>query len=138
MKSRSRTPLRVIVATTRSKRQSEGVMEQIAPIRRRLAAVAFADVAGWARLIEQNDVETVRAWRTLRTDLIEPKAQEHGGRLLEVAGDAVLLEFPARWPRSPGPSTPSAPYPSPKRASIRASPSALESTSRTSLWTRTS
>jgi len=70
-------------------------MEQIAPIRRRLAAVAFADVAGWARLIEQNDVETVRAWRTLRTDLIEPKAQEHGGRLLEVAGDAVLLEFPS-------------------------------------------
>ena len=70
-------------------------MEQIAHIKRRLAAVAFADVAGWARLIEQNDVETMRAWRALRTDLLEPKALEHDGYLLEVAGDAVLLEFPS-------------------------------------------
>ena len=70
-------------------------MEQIAHIKRRLAAVAFADVAGWARLIEQNDVETMRAWRALRTDLLEPTALEHDGYLLEVAGDAVLLEFPS-------------------------------------------
>jgi TolB-like protein/class 3 adenylate cyclase/Tfp pilus assembly protein PilF len=70
-------------------------MELIAPIKRRLAAVAFADVAGWARLIEQNDVETMHAWRALRTELLEPKALEHDGYLLEVAGDAVLLEFPS-------------------------------------------
>lgn len=71
-----------------------GSMEQIAVIRR-LAAIVFADVAGWSRLIEQNDVETLRAWKALRADLIEPLAREHGGRLLEVAGDAVLLEFPS-------------------------------------------
>lgn len=62
---------------------------------RRLAAVAFADVAGWSRLIEQNDVETLRAWKALRSDVIEPLTHEHGGRLLEIAGDAVLLEFPS-------------------------------------------
>jgi TolB-like protein/class 3 adenylate cyclase/Tfp pilus assembly protein PilF len=70
-------------------------MEQIAPIMRRLAAIVFADVAGWARLVEQNDVETLRAWKTLRAELIEPKILEHRGRLLEIAGDAVLIEFPS-------------------------------------------
>ncbi len=62
---------------------------------RRLAAVAFADVAGWSRLIEKSDVETLRAWKALQSQLIEPKARENGGRLLEVAGDSVLAEFPS-------------------------------------------
>jgi len=70
-------------------------MEQIAPILRRLAAIVFADVAGWARLVEQNDVETLRAWKALRADLIEPRIIEHRGRLLEISGDAVLIEFPS-------------------------------------------
>ena len=70
-------------------------MTQTAPIARRLAAIVFADVAGWSRLIEQNDVETLRAWKALRVGVIEPKIAEHRGRLLEVAGDAVLIEFPS-------------------------------------------
>jgi TolB-like protein/class 3 adenylate cyclase/Flp pilus assembly protein TadD len=70
-------------------------MQQFAPITRRLAAIVFADVAGWARLIEHNDVETLRAWKRLRAELIEPGISEHGGRLLEIAGDAVLIEFPS-------------------------------------------
>lgn len=70
-------------------------MEQVLTITRRLAAIAFADVVGWTRLIERSDVETLRAWKALRADLIEPKVREHGGRLLEVAGDAVVIEFPS-------------------------------------------
>jgi len=62
---------------------------------RRLAAIAFADVAGWSRLIEQDDVATLTAWKAVRSGLIEPKIQQHNGRLLEVAGDAVLVEFPS-------------------------------------------
>jgi len=68
-------------------------MEQVAAITRRLAAVAFADVAGWSSLVEASDVHTLRAWKALRADLIEPKVVEHGGRVLEIAGDAVLVEF---------------------------------------------
>ena len=64
-------------------------------ITRRLAAVAFADVAGWSRLIEKSDVDTLRAWKAVRADLIEPKLRDHAGRLLEIAGDAVLVEFPS-------------------------------------------
>lgn len=67
----------------------------MADITRRLAAVAFADVAGWSRLIEKSDVGTLRAWKAVRSDLIEPRLQDHGGRLLEIAGDAVLVEFPS-------------------------------------------
>ena len=70
-------------------------MQQFAPITRRLAAIVFADVVGWSRLIEQSDVETLRAWKALRSDFIEPKIAEYGGRLLEIAGDAVLIEFPS-------------------------------------------
>jgi class 3 adenylate cyclase/tetratricopeptide (TPR) repeat protein len=62
---------------------------------RRLAAVAFADVAGWSRLIEKSDVATLRAWKALQAGLIEPTIRQHRGRLLEIAGDSVLVEFPS-------------------------------------------
>jgi len=68
-------------------------MEQVAAITRRLAAVAFADVADWSGLVEKSDVQTLRAWKALRAEIIEPKLVEHGGRVLEIAGDAVLVEF---------------------------------------------
>jgi TolB-like protein/Tfp pilus assembly protein PilF len=68
---------------------------QFTPITRRLAAIVFADVAGWSRLIERNDVETLRAWKAVRADYLEPKIAEYRGRLLEIAGDAVLIEFPS-------------------------------------------
>jgi adenylate cyclase len=67
----------------------------VAETTRRLAAVAFADVAGWSRLIEKSDVETLRAWKALQSDLLEPAIREHRGRLLEIAGDSVLVEFPS-------------------------------------------
>jgi adenylate cyclase len=71
-------------------------------ITRRLAAVAFADVAGFSRLMALNDVETVRRWKDLRVQILEPHMVRHGGRVAEVAGDAVLVEFPSvvnavRW-----------------------------------------
>jgi adenylate cyclase len=70
-------------------------MSETGQIRRRLAAIAFADVAGWSRLVEKNDIGTLLSWKTMRGELIEPKVREHAGRLLEVAGDSVLVEFPS-------------------------------------------
>ena len=76
----------------------------IAPsmITRRLAAIAFADVAGFSRLMGLRDVETVMRWKALRTEIMEPHMARHGGRIAEIAGDAVLVEFPSvvnavRW-----------------------------------------
>lgn len=62
-------------------------------ITRRLAAVAFADVADWSRLVESNELDALRAWNELRTRLVEPLLREHGGRLVDLAGDAVFVEF---------------------------------------------
>jgi TolB-like protein/Tfp pilus assembly protein PilF len=62
-------------------------------LKRRLAAVAFADVAGYSRLIAANDAEAVRRWKALRTEVMEPLIARHGGRVAEIAGDAVLIEF---------------------------------------------
>jgi len=76
----------------------------IAPsiITRRLAAIAFADVAGFSRLMGLRDVDTVTRWKALRTEIMEPHMARHGGRIAEIAGDAVLVEFPSvvnavRW-----------------------------------------
>jgi adenylate cyclase len=74
----------------------------VASITRRLAAIAFADVAGWAQLVEANELEALRAWSAMRIGQIEPKIAEHAGRLVDLAGDAVLVEFPSavnavRW-----------------------------------------
>lgn len=73
--------------------QSPDTLDVLPSLKRRLAAVAFADVAGYSRLIAANDVETVRRWKALRSDLIEPLMARHGGRIAEIAGDALLVEF---------------------------------------------
>lgn len=62
-------------------------------VARRLAAVAFADVAGYSRLMAAHDMETVNVWRKLRTEIMQPHMMRHGGRLAETAGDAILIEF---------------------------------------------
>jgi adenylate cyclase len=84
--------------------EQETEAPSIAPsiITRRLAAIAFADVAGFSRLLGLRDVDTVMRWKALRTEIMEPHMARHGGRIAEIAGDAVLVEFPSvvnavRW-----------------------------------------
>ena len=62
-------------------------------IKRRLAAVAFADVAGFSKLMELDDTKTILRWKALRTNLLEPKIAEHDGHLLQVMGDGLFIEF---------------------------------------------
>ena len=62
-------------------------------IQRRLAVIAFADVAGFSSLMEMDDVQTIIKWKTLRVELLEPKIAEHHGNLLQVMGDGLLIEF---------------------------------------------
>lgn len=64
-------------------------------IKRRLTAMAFADVAGFSRMIAANDVETVRRWKAVRSEIIQPLIKRYGGRVVEVPGDAMLIEFPS-------------------------------------------
>ena len=63
------------------------------PIQRRLAAILAADVAGYSRLMNEDEYATISAWRSARTDVIDPKISEFGGRIVKHTGDGFLAEF---------------------------------------------
>src|ERR1051326_3023626 len=60
---------------------------------RRLAAILAADVAGYSRLIGADEEGTLNRLRSLPTQLINPKIDEHHGRLVKTTGDGLLIEF---------------------------------------------
>jgi adenylate cyclase len=60
---------------------------------RRLAAILAADVAGYSRLIGDDEEGTLNRLRSIRTDVINPKITEHHGRIVETTGDGLLVEF---------------------------------------------
>jgi len=62
-------------------------------VERRLAAVAFADVAGFSALVARDDVGTTIRWKSLRHNFLEPKVAEYGGRLVREKGDELFVEF---------------------------------------------
>jgi TolB-like protein/class 3 adenylate cyclase/tetratricopeptide (TPR) repeat protein len=55
--------------------------------------VVYADLAGYSRLIGEDDAGTFARMRELRADLIDPAIARHGGRLVDAAGDSLLVLF---------------------------------------------
>ena len=64
------------------------------PIERKLAAIFAADVAGYSRLMGQDEVGTLRRLSTQR-EIMDRLIGEHRGRIANTAGDSVLAEFPS-------------------------------------------
>jgi len=64
-------------------------------VERRLAAILAADIAGYSRLMGQDEVGTLARLRALRRDLIDPKVADHKGRIVKTTGDGLLIEFPS-------------------------------------------
>ena len=64
-------------------------------VERRLAAILAADVAGYSRLMGENEAGTLGRLKALRRELIDPQFAEHRGRIVKVAGDGLLVEFPS-------------------------------------------
>ena len=62
---------------------------------RRLAAIVSADVAGYSRLMGEDESRTLAALKDLRRELVDPKIAEYGGRIVKTTGDGLLLEFPS-------------------------------------------
>jgi len=60
---------------------------------RRIVAILAADVAGYSRLVGDDEEGTLARLRTLRRELIDPEIAAHRGRLVHVAGDGLLIEF---------------------------------------------
>jgi adenylate cyclase len=64
-------------------------------VERRLAAILAADVAGYSRLMGQDEAGTLARLRSHRRQLIDPKIAEHKGRIVKTTGDGLLVEFPS-------------------------------------------
>ena len=64
-------------------------------VERRLAAILAADVAGYSRLMGQDEVGTLHRLRAHRRELIDAKIAEHKGRIVKTTGDGLLVEFPS-------------------------------------------
>lgn len=60
---------------------------------RRLCAILTADVVGYSRLIGLDEEGTLAAFKSLRTDYVEPLIAEHRGRVVKLMGDGFLVEF---------------------------------------------
>ena len=64
-------------------------------ITRKLAAIVSTDVVGYSRLMAADEAGTLGALKAHREELIDPKLAEHGGRIVKLMGDGMLLEFPS-------------------------------------------
>ncbi|HWZ67209.1 MAG TPA: adenylate/guanylate cyclase domain-containing protein [Stellaceae bacterium] len=62
-------------------------------VERRLAAILAADVAGYSRLMGEDEEGTLAALRAVRRELGDPKIAEHRGRIVKTTGDGLLVEF---------------------------------------------
>ena len=64
-----------------------------APTNRRLAAILAADVVGYSRMMASDEAGTLAALKRHREVVFDPAVAEHGGRIVKLMGDGVLVEF---------------------------------------------
>jgi adenylate cyclase len=62
-------------------------------LERRLAAILSADLVGYSRLMGTDEAGTLQRFTALRHELLEPLIAEHGGRVVKLLGDGLLVEF---------------------------------------------
>ncbi len=60
---------------------------------RRLAAILAADVAGYSRLMGADEEGTHKRLQAHFRQLVDPKIEEHRGRIVKNTGDGLLAEF---------------------------------------------
>jgi TolB-like protein/class 3 adenylate cyclase len=71
------------------------VQERPIKIERRLSAILAADVAGYSRLMHNDEEATHAKLTALLVDVVAPAIAEHGGRIVKSTGDGFLAEFPS-------------------------------------------
>src|SRR5215510_386447 len=64
-------------------------------VERRLLAILAADVAGYSRLMHDDEEATHAKLTALFAGGVEPAITEHGGRIVKNTGDGFLAEFPS-------------------------------------------
>jgi class 3 adenylate cyclase len=69
-----------------------GTDRDVAPARR-IAAILAADIAGYSRLVGEDEEGTLARLRALRKELINREVDAHHGRIVRIMGDGILVEF---------------------------------------------
>ena len=60
---------------------------------RKLTTILAADVAGYSRLIGEDEEGTLARLGAVRRELIDPQIAAHHGRIVKTTGDGLLVEF---------------------------------------------
>jgi len=68
--------------------------ESSGSMNRRLAAILAADIAGYSRLMGEDEAATVRDLKGHQAAVL-PLVNRYGGRIIDTAGDGILAEFPS-------------------------------------------
>jgi class 3 adenylate cyclase len=63
-------------------------------LERRLATILMADVAGYSKMVGENEERTIEVLRGHR-EIFDEILRSHRGRIFNTAGDAILAEFPS-------------------------------------------
>jgi adenylate cyclase len=69
------------------------VQERPDRVERRLSAILAADVAGYSRLMHNDEEATHARLATLLANGVKPAIADHGGRIVKNTGDGLLAEF---------------------------------------------
>ena len=69
-------------------------MDEEPSLPRRLAAILAADIAGYSRLMHEDEAATVRELKAHQS-VVLPLVARFGGRIIDTAGDGILAEFPS-------------------------------------------
>jgi class 3 adenylate cyclase len=64
-------------------------------VERRLSAILAADVAGFSRLMHNEEEATHAKLSALLAGVVVPAVVERGGRIVKSTGDGFLAEFPS-------------------------------------------
>jgi len=74
--------------------RAEQMTDDHSSMNRRLAAILAADIAGYSRLMGEDEATTVRDLKGHQA-VILPMVGRYGGRIIDTAGDGILAEFPS-------------------------------------------
>jgi TolB-like protein/class 3 adenylate cyclase len=61
---------------------------------RKLAAIFAADISGYSSMMSADEDGTVRKLKAVQA-IVLPIIEAHGGRIIDLAGDGILAEFPS-------------------------------------------
>jgi adenylate cyclase len=62
-------------------------------VERRLTTILAADVAGYSRLMGDDEEGTLAQLKVHRRELVDPAIKQHNGRIIKTIGDGMLVEF---------------------------------------------